>query len=59
MGHDMTITPDEGKYVYVKEKKAPLVHEEHKTIEVPSGLYRVDIVREYDYEKREMTRVVD
>lgn len=52
------ITPDEGKFIVVGEM-AYLRHEEHNPIGVDPGIYQIDIVREYDYEKDEMTRVVD
>lgn len=36
------------KYVTIKETEM-LSHEEHKTIEIPSGLYESRIVREFDH----------
>lgn len=66
-----TITPDEGKYIQVKEP-ATLYHGkdfefnpsakgigDHNALSLPSGIYKVDIVREYDYDYMETKRVVD
>ena len=54
------ITPDENKYLVVKgTEPQPLTHEEHKTIMVPPGTYKIDIVYEYDYEREELARVAD
>ena len=53
-----TITENGNKYVVV-EAPALLRHEEHKAFEVPPGIYQIDIVREFNYEKYEASRVVD
>ena len=66
-----TITPDEGKYIVLKED-AELYHGkgydpnpqlkgtgDHKSFKVPAGTYRIDIIREYDYDRNEVTRVID
>jgi hypothetical protein len=53
-----TITPNGDKFLVVMEP-AQLLHEEHNPITVPPGTYQVDIVREWDYNKAEATRVVD
>lgn len=54
------ITPAEAKFVFIKGgKEIQLLHEEHKPLSVPPGIYKVDIVREYDYDKEETRRVVD
>lgn len=58
LSNGMTIVPGIGKYIVVREE-AYLRHEEHKPILVPPGTYEMDLVREYDYEKDEMRRVVD
>ena len=34
-------------------------HEEHKSIELPKGIYRIGIVREYDHFKEETRKVID
>lgn len=45
---------------YLKiDEVAYLVHEEHKTISVQPGEYRIGIVREYDHFKEEAREVVD
>ncbi len=36
-----------------------LVHEEHKTIEIEPGIYKMDFEREYDYMLEDMRKVVD
>ena len=51
-------TLDETKYVVVGSAVC-LYHEEHKPIEVPPGIYEMDIVREWDYDANEVARVVD
>jgi len=42
-------------YVRVS-KKAKLVHEEHKTIELPKGVYQV--IRQKEYLSKDMSKVV-
>lgn len=54
----LTITPNGLKYIHVQEVSL-LYHEEHKSISVEPGVYEIDIVREFDYDKNEMARVVD
>lgn len=67
-----TITPNKGKYIVVRDTDALLFHGkdfdfnphakgtgDHNALSVPPGIYEVDIVREYDYEKMEVVRVVD
>jgi len=55
----LRITEMQGtKYIEVLETSL-LRHEEHQPISVPPGLYQMDIVREYDYDKEETRRVVD
>lgn len=46
------------KYAVLKETVS-LTHEEHKTIELPAGTYRIGIVREYDHFAEEARNVVD
>lgn len=36
-----------------------VTHEEHKTLDVPAGIYQVGIVQEYDYDTEESKKVVD
>lgn len=47
-----------GKVVIVR-KQTELTHEEHKPISLPPGVYEMDLVREYDYDKEETARVLD
>jgi hypothetical protein len=62
-GQDMSITPDEGKFIIVSaadgQEYALLTHEEHKPVIVEPGIYQIDIVREFEYSTMEMKRVVD
>lgn len=43
----------------VAKKKFKVVHEEHKTIEIPAGTYLVDGIKEYDHFAEEARRVAD
>jgi TATA-binding protein-associated factor Taf7 len=38
---------------------APLMHEEHKTIEIPKGIYRIGNEREFDYALESIRQVAD
>lgn len=58
-GQEMTITPDEGKFIVVLDSPSALTHEEHRPVIVEPGVYQVDIVREFDYDSMEARRVVD
>lgn len=66
-----TITPNLGKVIKL-DKATKLYHGtvlpnrdyddkrgDHAPIEVPAGIYYIDIVREYDYDANETVRVVD
>jgi len=68
---DKTITPNFGKYI-VLDKAAFLYHGkvfekqpaksgtgDHDALKIPAGIYEIDIVREYDYDRNEAVRVVD
>jgi quercetin dioxygenase-like cupin family protein len=46
-------------YMKVLTDKAKITHEEHNPIEVPKGLYKIDIVKEYDHFAEEVREVVD
>lgn len=48
----------EGK-TYVVSNGAELFHEEHKTIKLPAGAYRLDHVQEYDHWLEESRQVID
>jgi hypothetical protein len=66
-GHHHTITEGEAElydkdgtlYLKVKSDKAILTHQEHDTVTIPKGDYKVDIVREYDHFSEEARRVQD
>lgn len=38
---------------------SPVVHEEHRTVFMPPGDYRIDAVREYDHFAEEIREVMD
>lgn len=45
--------------LFVHSKGSELFHEEHKTLEIPEGFYKLDIVKEYDHFLEESRRVID
>jgi hypothetical protein len=58
--NDFEFYEDEKKNRFLKViKSGLLIHEEHKTIEVPIGDYIVDRVREYDHWEEETRAVTD
>ena len=69
-GHNHVIT-DKGATVWMLEKNGvsnlylevaePVVitHEEHKPLEIPTGIYEIGRVKEYDYLAEMERRVVD
>ncbi len=49
-----------GKNLYIILMEiGTLTHEEHKTIEIQPGTYKMDFEREYDYASEDMRQVVD
>ena len=46
-------------YLKVISEQAKLFHDEHGEINVPSGIYEVGRVKEYDHFKEESRQVVD
>lgn len=46
------------RYAVLRETVA-LGHEEHKTIDVPAGTYRIGVVREFDHFENEARNVAD
>lgn len=44
---------------YVISMGAEIFHEEHKTIKLPVGTYRLDHVQEYDHWLQESRQVID
>lgn len=44
---------------FIHSKGCELFHEEHKTIKIDSGFYKLDIVREYDHWLEESRQVID
>jgi hypothetical protein len=50
----------DGDVMFIKANgKCKLTHPEHKTIELPKGLYKKEIVQEYDHFLEESRKVVD
>jgi hypothetical protein len=47
------------RYLEVTGDKVELRHEEHKTINLPPGEYKIGIVKEYDHFKEEAREVID
>lgn len=67
-----TITPDFQKYVVVNSIYEMLYHGkgfdpapaiartgDHEALKIDQGIYKINIVREYDYESNEVRNVVD
>lgn len=48
-----------GQFYLSTEVDTTIVHEEHKPITIPKGLYRVGIVQEYDYIEMQSRKVSD
>lgn len=47
------------KYLDIKADIVALSHEEHKTIELKTGKYKIGIVREWNYDEQEAQNVMD
>ena len=57
---EFEVLQDESGQVYLKmENSGQLTHEEHKTIEVMPDMYIVGNEEEFDYNERQLKRVVD
>lgn len=50
-------TAAKATYLEITDEVAHLVHEEHKTVELPKGVYRV--VRQTEYSPEELRNVAD
>ena len=48
-----------GDTVYLESTKSELFHEEHETIKIGKGFYRLGIALEYDHQLQESRRVID
>jgi hypothetical protein len=46
-------------FLNVISKSVDLVHEEHHTINIPKGKYKITFVREYDHFLEEARQVID
>lgn len=49
----------QGRLFFKAEKTVTVKHEEHEAISVSPGIYRIDIVQEYDHFAEEARKVVD
>lgn len=61
-GDGAVVIEGEDDQLYLDAPKgATITHEEHKTISIPAGQYRIERVREYDHfaEEAEQTREVE
>jgi hypothetical protein len=66
-GHHHTITEGDAElydhegtlFLKVKSDEAILTHQEHNTITLPKGDYKIGIVREYDHFSEEAKNVQD
>lgn len=66
-GHNHTITRGEAElydhegtlFLRVKSDEAILTHQEHDTLTIPKGDYKINIVREYDHFAEEARKVQD
>lgn len=70
---EKTITPNVGKFLVIKGGKGEVLYHgkgyeenpvearsgDHKALKLPDGIYKIDIVRVFDYDKMEERRVVD
>ena len=55
---DLFLNENGGKYIDVK-KDSVLSHEEHNTISITAGIYKIGIVQEYDHFAEEARNVAD
>lgn len=46
-------------FLNVFDDSAEIVHEEHKSLKIPSGVYAIEFVKEYDHFTEEARRVQD
>jgi len=66
-GHSHTITEGNAElyehegtmFLRVKSEQATLTHQEHNTVTIPKGDYKINIVREYSHFDEEARRVQD
>lgn len=57
-GAFLIIDNDKDRFLEVAED-TELTHEEHKTIKIPVGKYKLEIVQEYDHFLEESRNVID
>jgi len=50
---------EQDRLFFALQKEAEITHEEHKTITLPPGKYRMEIEKEYDYFLEEVQNVID
>ncbi len=56
---DVRLFLDEGILYMRAPRGTTIVHEEHRTLEIPPGDYQIGIVREYDHFAEEVHPVID
>lgn len=56
---DFELMQGEGDSYIVAKGACKLLHPEHKTVEIPSGIYKKEIVKEYDHWDEESRNVID
>ena len=57
---DAVLFEGKNKELYLEAaKEVQLEHQEHTTLTIPSGTYKIGIVREHDYFTEEARKVVD
>ena len=56
---DIEFLEKDGKFYIINKSSVEIIHEEHKTITVPSGMWEVSRVLEYDHFAEEAKRVQD
>lgn len=57
--NEMKVIQKDGTFYISLTVPAPLTHEEHSKIEVPSGIYKMTFEREYDYFLETISQVQD
>ena len=50
---------EDGRYYFSTDSPAEVSHEEHKTITLEPGIYRVDRIREKDWFSGAVRRIID
>jgi len=56
---EATLLELDGEFYLEVTAPVTITHEEHKPIEIPTGIYQVGQVREYDYLRNMQRKVID